>query len=183
MGLLEAQSEAGHIDLYYGDETVVSQEGYVPYGWQFDDEDVAITCSRGKKMNYFGILTRQNDFRYKAAQGNINADFIIRFMDEFSLTISKPTVVVLDNAKAHTAKKVMACLKLWQSRGMFIFLLPPYSPQLNIIERFWKEVKEGQLKPEDYKETDALFYAVNRIFEAVGKEWKVNFSKYNQNYN
>ena len=33
--MIETQSRAGHIDLYYGDETRISTEGYVPYGWQF----------------------------------------------------------------------------------------------------------------------------------------------------
>jgi hypothetical protein len=30
--LLEDQSQKGHIDLYYADESGVSTEGYVPYG-------------------------------------------------------------------------------------------------------------------------------------------------------
>ena len=42
LSLLEKQAEQGKIDLFYGDETQFSQTGYVPYGWQFDDEQVAI---------------------------------------------------------------------------------------------------------------------------------------------
>jgi hypothetical protein len=34
---LESLSEQGLIDLFYGDESHVSSEGYVPYGWQFPD--------------------------------------------------------------------------------------------------------------------------------------------------
>ena len=35
---LENLSTSGKIDLYYGDESHVCTEGYVPYGWQFPGE-------------------------------------------------------------------------------------------------------------------------------------------------
>ena len=56
--------------------------------------------------------------------------------------------------------------------------LPPYSPQLNIAERLWKELKEGWIKPNDYIETDTLFYAVNRICANIGNILSIKFSKY-----
>ncbi len=56
-----------------------------------------------------------------------------------------------------------------EDRGLHIFFLPPYSPQLNIIERLWKEIKEGWLRPCDYENFDTLRYAVNRVFANIGK--------------
>lgn len=179
LGLLERQAENGKIDLYYGDETRVSEEGYVPYGWQFDDEDVAIEATKGRSINCFGLVSRSNDFIYKNTEKNINSDFVIEILDSLSLSISKLTVVVLDNARVHTARKVKELLEVWQKRGLFIFYLPPYSPQLNIIERLWKEFKEGWLKPTDYQSADNLFYAVDRICAAIGNKLFINFSKYN----
>ena len=176
---MEQQSQAGHIDLYYGDETKVSQEGYVPYGWQFDEEQVAIEATKGRSINCFGLLSRSNDFIYRTIEQNINADFIVETLDALSLSIKKLTVVVLDNARVHTARKVKQLLEIWQNRGLYIFYLPPYSPHLNIIERFWKELKEGWLKPSDYQSADSLFYAVNRICAAVGTELFINFSEFN----
>ena len=175
---LEQQSEQGNIDLYYGDETRISEEGYVPYGWQFDDEEVVIEATRGRSINCFGLLSRNNDFIYRNTEENINSDFIIEILDELSLTIHKLTVVVLDNARPHTARKVKQLLKIWQNRGLYIFYLPPYSPHLNIIERLWKEFKEGWLKPSDYQSADNLFYAVDRICAAIGKNLFMNFSDY-----
>lgn len=99
-------------------------------------------------------------------------------LDEFSLSIKKPTVVVLDNAKIHTARKVKERFKIWQNRGLYIFYLPPYSPHLNIIERLWKEMKQGWIRPQDYLSADDLFYAVDRICAAIGKLLFINFSKY-----
>ena len=176
LSLLEQQAELGNIDLYYGDETKISQQGYVPYGWQFDDEDVFIEATKGKSINCFGLLSRNNKFIYRNTQKNINSDFIIETLDELSLTITILTVVVLDNARPHTARKVKQLFEVWQKRGLYIFYLPPYSPQLNIIERLWKEFKEGWLKPADYQSADSLFYAVDRICANIGKQLFMNFS-------
>jgi hypothetical protein len=51
LGLLEKESQQGHIDLFYGDESQVSEQGYVPYGWQFADEQVAIPVAKGSSLN------------------------------------------------------------------------------------------------------------------------------------
>ena len=106
------------------------------------------------------------------------SQFVLEFLDEFSLSIHKTTVVVLDNAKVHTARKIKERLSYWQKRGLYIFYLPPYSPQLNIIERLWKELKYRWIKPADYHSADTLFYTVTLALNAVGKELFINFSPF-----
>jgi transposase len=176
--LLEEQSQQGHIDLYYADESGVSSEGYVPYGWQFADEEVTIESAKGKALNCFALISRDNKISYATNQQSITADFIVEELDKLSLNISKPTVVVMDNAKVHTAAKVKQAMKAWQKRGLFLFYLPPYSPHLNIAERLWKELKARWIRPEDYLSTDQLFYAVNLALAAVGKGLFINFADY-----
>ena len=129
-------------------------------------------------MKIFGLVSRTNDFHYRLSDKNLNANFIVDFFDDFSFKITRQTVVVIDNASIHTAKKVRALLDTWQKRGLYIFFLPPYSPHLNIAERLWKEMKGRWIKPTDYQEADRLFYAVNRICANIGKELTVNFSPF-----
>lgn len=179
LSLLEQQSQAGHIDLLYGDESRVSEEGYVPYGWQFADENICIEVTKGDSLNCFALMSRQNEIMYRTCKQNITANFIIEALDQFSFTINKPTVVVLDNARIHTARKVKERIRCWQTRGLYIFYLPPYSPHLNIAERFWKELKSRWLKPADYRSAEHLFYAVNLALAAVGKDLFINFSNFN----
>lgn len=177
MILLEKQAQQGAIDLLFGDETKFSEQGYVPYGWQFSDEDVAIKACKGKSINCFGLFSRTNQFTYRISNSNINAAFVIETLDALSFNIAKPTVIVLDNARVHTARKIKELLKIWQSRGLYIFYLPPYSPHLNIIERLWKEMKQAWIKPEDYCSADNLFYAVDRVCAAIGNSLFLHFSK------
>jgi len=175
---LEEQSQRGVIDLYYGDESQVSEVGYVPYAWQFADESVHVAAGRGRSMNYFGLLSRSNRLYYKAREQTITSSFVLEQLDGFSLTITKPTVVVLDNARIHTAKKIKQRLSSWQRRGLYVFYLPPYSPHLNIIERLWKELKGRWLRASDYVSAEQLFYATELALAAVGKTLRINFSSF-----
>jgi transposase len=89
--------------------------------------------------------------------------------------LKKQTVVVLDNARVHTSKKIKERLPYWQQRGLYIFYLPPYSPHLNIIERLWLELKARWLRPQDYKTAQSLFLATTLALGSVGKELNINF--------
>jgi len=175
--LLEQRSEQGEIDLFYADETQVSEEGYVPYGWQFSNENISIPSARGNKINCFGMLRRDNEFVYETTTETIDSAFIIEQLDRFSHTIKKHTVVVLDNAKVHQSKALLARKMIWAKRELFIFYLPPYCPHLNIIERLWKELKARWLTPKDYENDQQLFYATKLILAAIGKNLRINFKR------
>lgn len=179
MQLLEYRSETGEIDLYYADETQISEQGYVPYGWQFKDENIAIVSSKAAHINCFGLLSRDNRFVSQTTNENITSDFVIEQLDAFSFRIQKHTVIVLDNAKIHQSQKMKAMQSIWAKRKLFIFFLPPYSPHLNIIERLWKELKARWITPDDYEDEQRLFYSVKLILNAVGSNLFINFKPFN----
>lgn len=52
-----------------------------------------------------------------------------------------PRVVVLDNAGIHTSKLVKAERKALSRAGIYLYFLPPYSPELNAIEPVFKQIK------------------------------------------
>lgn len=174
-------SEQGLIDLYYGDESHVCSEGYVPYGWQFPNEDVYVPSQRGFRLNIFGLISRENKCLWATSQESINTNFVIQFLDNMSFNIHKNTFIVLDNASVHTSKQFQELLTLWQQRGLFVFYLPPYSPHLNIAETLWRVLKTDWLRPDDYFENDAIAYATNRCLANVGSCLNINFSKFNIN--
>ncbi len=53
--------------------------------------------------------------------------------------------MILDNARIHHAKLLEPFLKKMEGRLKFIFL-PPYSPQLNVVEGLWKWLKSDVIK-------------------------------------
>jgi hypothetical protein len=64
LAALEKLAKEGLVDLFYGDESHVYSEGYVPYDWQFPNEEVAILVEKGHKINCFGLVSRCNKFHW-----------------------------------------------------------------------------------------------------------------------
>ena len=173
---LEKLYNSGHINLFFGDESHVCTSGYVPYGWQFPDEDVAIAVQKAARLNIFGMVNRDNEYHGFTTRENINSDKFIEFIDGIVPKLTKPTVLLLDNASLHKSKKVKAKLPEWQDGNLYIIYLPPYSPHLNIAETLWRILKGKWIKPEHYESTDTLFTAVNDILDGIGEEYWVTFS-------
>lgn len=165
---LEQLNRDGKIDLYYADESHVCTEGYVPYGWQFRDEDVYVPSQKAQRINIFGMIDRNNRYHGFTTTGSIDANKVVEYLDAFSLCIKRDTFIVLDNASVHRNKKVRELREPWEKRGLFLFYLPPYSPHLNLAETLWRIMKTKWIRPQDYASSDNLFYTVNRALAAVG---------------
>lgn len=174
---LEQQWESGLIDLYYGDESHICTEGYVPYAWKFKDEDFCIPAYKCGRLNIFGMIDRNSVYHGFTSQESIDSDRFIKFMDNFSLGIAKETVVVLDNSSVHKSRKVKDCLERWKERGLHIFYLPPYSPHLNIAETLWRILKGKWIKPHHYGDKHGLFSAVEYILSNVGSKYVIKFGR------
>ncbi|WP_254361441.1 transposase [Prevotella melaninogenica] len=172
---LVQQEKNGLIALYYGDESHVCTDGYVPYVWQFCGEDVYIPSEKDLRLNIFGMIDRRNRYEGFTTTENMTADKVANFLDRMSLRISKRTFVVLDNASVHRCRLMRELRPLWEKRGLFLFFLPPYSPHLNIAETLWRILKGKWLRPVDYLYTDALLYATNRALAAIESGLKINF--------
>lgn len=176
---MEEFSSNGWIDLYYADESRVSLQANVPYGWQFLDEEVYMPVDKGGGLNLFGMIGRNNKLIYETTTNKIDASFIFEQLETFSGAMKKPTVVVLDNATVHRAKIIKERLAVWQNKGLYIFYLPTYSPHLNIAETLWRKIKYEWLSPSDYVDKQRLHYSVRQIPGAVGNILNINFSEFN----
>ena len=173
---LVQQEKDGLITLYYGDESHICAEGYVPYGWQVRGQDVYIPSERGLRLNIFGMIDRNNRYEGFSTTENMTADRVADFLDRLSFRIRKNTFIVLDNASVHRCKLMRELRPIWEKRGLYLFFLPPYSPHLNIAETLWRILKGKWLRPADYCSTDSLLYATNRALAALGSELNINFA-------
>ena len=175
---LEKQAYEGRIRLHYADENHTCTEGYVPYGWQLRGEDVYIPSQRVARLNIFGMIDRDNRYKGFTTSEKMTADKIVSFLDEISFNLRMDTFVVLDNASVHRNKKIRELRPICEQRGLFLFYLPPYSPQLNIAETLWRILKGKWIRPQDYITSDMLFYTTNRALADIGKGLRINFSKH-----
>lgn len=170
---------AGHLELYYADESSFSMNPCLPYGWQAKGETVGIVPQSYRKLNVFGIFSADNQCFSDFSARNINGEFVVDAIDRFCRQIpsNKPSILVLDNAAMHHSLRVRAKLSEWQEKGLYLFYLPKYSPHLNLAETFWRKAKYEWLKPADYLSFERFKQKVTEIFTNIGSKYRINFKE------
>ncbi|HID43533.1 MAG TPA: IS630 family transposase [Archaeoglobaceae archaeon] len=170
----------GEFDLVYFDETGVSLTPCVPYAWQDIGREgtLGIPASHSKQINLLGFMKpTPNELTVFEHVGSVNSEFIINVMDEFCDSLTTPTVVILDNASIHASKAVAAKKEDWEQRGLTLYFLSRYSPQLNSIEILWRKIKYEWMPVSAYESMGALKIALRNILQSFGSDgYKIQFS-------
>ena len=81
---------------------------------------------------------------------------------------SRPVVLVLDNGPIHTSKASTRALaaRPW----LTVEWLPKYAPELNDIERSWRDLKRHYLAHRTFRDADALDVAIHQAVQALNRE-------------
>jgi len=108
-------------------------------------------------------------------EGSVDTDIVIGCFDAFSETLTKKTVVVIDNAPIHKSQAFQNKLSTWEAKGLFLYFLPAYSPELNLIEILWRFIKYWWLPFSAYLNFNALVEAVKEILINVGGKYQIAF--------
>ena len=134
-------------------------------------------------MNVLGFLNRSNDLFFHTAEHSVTTDTVVHAFDAFVETYAGqyqetkvPCFVVLDNASIHRSGVFKEKLTDWQQRGVYLHFLPPYSPELNLIEILWRKVKYEWLPLDAYQSYGHLKKWLLEILGNVGEEFQITFA-------
>lgn len=158
----------GDIDLRFADESAFNLEPNVPYGWIRIGQQYGLRSSKHGKLNVFGLLSYAGELASYVTTQKVDSKQIIEWMDDFAQSITKKTVVVLDNAPWHRSKLVESKTEEWKTRGLNLFYLPPYCPHLNCIETLWRKMKHEWLRPQDFNSAKDLHARIGEILTNYG---------------
>ena len=128
------------------------------------------TFSGRKRYNVLGALnfltkkvtTVANDTYITAAEV---CEMLRKVSSEYA---GKPVHIVLDNARYQKCEVVTTLAK---DLGISLHYIPPYSPNLNLIERLWKHVK-SRLRSKYYDQFDDFKETIDSIIEDTDKASK-----------
>ena len=116
---------------------------------------------KGKRAIVKSQMKFENGYLYKAVEPKtgesfslilprVNTECMNKYLEEFKKYVGdKEVVIIMDNARYHKTKG----LKI--PEGIEIEFIPPYSPELNPVERVFQEIKK-KMKNEIYKNMDEL---------------------------
>ena len=93
-----------------------------------------------------------------------DADIFLAFMEQVLCPALQPgDVVVMDNLSSHKIPAVRARI---ENAGAELLYLPPYSPDLNPIEKAWAKLKQ-LLRSAQARSKDALEIAIADAFKLI----------------
>ena len=167
--------DIGYIDLYFGDESHFGLTPNVPYAWQTKENPILLPAAKGKFLNVVGLMNRKNKLFFEVSEITFNTDKVIQFIDNFTNQIVKKTVIILDNSPIHKSKKFMTKIKEWEEKDLLIYFLPPYSPELNLIEILWRRVKYHWLPFDAYLCFQNLKERLSFVLDNFGLKYDIIF--------
>jgi transposase len=138
-------------------------------------QPICLVPKDSKRLNVFALMSLDNQLAAYPTEQTTTGAFIAECIENFLTTINKPTVIILDNAPIHRCQPLYERLQDWQSKDLYVFFLPKYSPHLNAIEILWRKIKYEWLKPLHYRTWGTLTKAVKTILTHFGTDYRINF--------
>lgn len=174
--VLKSADESGVIDLYYFDGSGFTGVPEVPYAWQDLEGSLLLPSEKTKRINVLGFMNRKSELFAYTFEDSVNSQVITAVFDQFLQTLHKTSIVVLDNAPTHHSEWFEDQRERWETQGLYLYFLPTYSPELNLIEILWKHIKYYWLSLSAYLSFDALREELDRVLANIGTEYKIGFT-------
>ena len=142
-----------------------------------------IPCKRSKRLNVLGFMSRDNTSFFHDVEESVTSIAVIQAFDAFATQYARryeetriPCVVNVDNASIHHSKAVKERMKDWMQQGIFLHFIPPYSPELNLIEILWRKIKYEWLPFDAYINYQTLKKSVLGILNDFGSKYRITFA-------
>ncbi|MGL4874235.1 MAG: IS630 family transposase [Clostridium sp.] len=161
----------GKIDhILFEDESMVRDYQAIQKTWAKKGEQKKIsTYGKNAGVKLIGILDYSTGFVYCEEHERYDAKVFLDFLKSvLNKYTSGKIVMVLDNARIHHAKLVQPFLNEMKSRIELKFL-PPYSPELNLIEGLWGWVKSSVINNTFFPTLSKVSLEVQNFIKSINK--------------
>jgi transposase len=157
------QAKAGKRDLYFVDAAHFVHGAFLGFLWCFARVFVRSPSGR-QRYNVLAALHATTLSLVSVCNNDyINSDSVCELLRKIAaLRHGVPITVVLDNARYQHCALVLAVAKRLRIELLF---LPPYSPNLNLIERLWKFVKKKALYSKYYATFQEFKAAISEVLD------------------
>lgn len=153
--------------ILYRDGVHPQHNTMLAYGWIKKGKENIVKSNTGRqRVNINGALDSETHHVIVRDDSSINGQSTIELLKkiESNYPLSDSIYVVCDNAKYYRSKLVKEFLTNSKIQLKF---LPPYSPNLNLIERLWKFMKKKTLYNQYYEKFDKFKEAILGFFQHI----------------
>jgi transposase len=170
-------AKEGKCDLMYFDEAGFSPNPTLPYGWARIGQTRCVEPqSHRERVNVLGALHQNGRLDWTMLQrATVREDVMTFFENLANQPYCVPRIVILDNAAIHKGDIMEEQRQSWAKKGLYLYYLPPYSPELNRIEILWKQAKYFWRRFVSLKGAD-LRNEIQSLMKGFGTEFTINFA-------
>ena len=150
--------------LYFADATHPQHNSVPSYGWikKGQEKELKANCGR-QRLNINGAINIETLEPTTGFYDTINADSTIDLFSKIEAKHpdAKVIYIIVDNARYYRSCLLKEYIE--ETKIKLIFL-PPYSPNLNLIERYWKFFKKIVLNNHYYETFEEFKRACKNFF-------------------
>lgn len=167
------EAKAGTRAVFFVDAAHFVLGAYLGFVWCF--ERIFVKTGAGRQR--FNVLAAMNAITHELIlvtnDTYINAESVCQLLRKLAgLGLILPITLVLDNARYQKCAVVTELAKLLEIELLY---LPPYSPNLNLIERLWKFVKKNCLYSTYYADFGQFKDAISNCLDQCHTTYKQEF--------
>ena len=160
--------------LLYLDESGFSPSLPCGYSWSLPGQRkrVKYEYPQGRRVNALAVYQPYGPAPTLHAQTferTLTSDDLLAYLKALP-SAAVPRVVVLDNASMHTSKAFKAQRPALAKLGIYLYYLPPYSPELNEIETVFKQIKHHEMPQRSHTSKVELRASVEQGFDSYAKK-------------
>lgn len=177
------KESANNEPIYFVDSVHPQHQTQLAYGWIFKGVRKSIaTTGRQYRVNIIGGISLSGHKLHFEMVDKVEADTIALFLTQLRKKHpdKKMIHIIWDNAGYHRDIRVQEFSK---ALGIRLHYLPPYSPNLNPIERLWKIMHECVTYNQYYEKFEDFKYSVTHFLKTIGRKKKLLRSRITDNFN
>jgi len=133
-------------EIYFGDEAGFHETSGYGKTWAPKGSTPVIRSSGARtKVNCISAISPKGKLHFMLYDNNFNAGVFVGFLKKLMFNQKKKVTLIVDGHNAHSTKVVKDYVN--STRGKLkLYLLPPYSPELNPDELVWNNAKQKAAK-------------------------------------
>lgn len=139
------QAQQERAEIWFGDESGVRSDYHAGTTWAARGKTPVVRTTGARyRLNMLSAVNRRGKMRFMIEAKGLNADVMCRFLDRLMAGQKRRVFLILDGHPIHKSARLARKVSGFDGR-LKLFLLPPYSPELNPDEGVWREVKGHRL--------------------------------------
>jgi transposase len=138
---IQARAQSEKADIYFGDAAHIRSDHHSGRTWGIKGETPVIKTTGARfSFSLISAVSSRGQMRFMVREGGVNSAVFIEFLKRLISGAKRKIFLIVDGGSAHKSKLTKAFVESVKEQ-LELFILPPYSPDLNPDELVWNHLK------------------------------------------